>query len=240
VRTLAHHDGRADGEGGGARAGALGASVDGALAELSRQVDLTNPDSELVALHTPLAQQPRRADPPPPRGTVSQGTALLVQRALAVAVATEGAFDPPRPASPWTTVTRPTFRRLAVDGGRLRLDGYDVVVDLGAVVDAAAAAALARVVEEHGFADAAVAVADDGSDVFVRGGHARATARRPAAGALDPRDGALVTTGPLSCTVAADDAVVAAGLAQACLVLGAEGVRAAAATLGAHAEPTAP
>jgi thiamine biosynthesis lipoprotein ApbE len=241
-----------------ARARALRPVVDGAFAELGRQIDTKNPDSELSAFHTPPDRQPLRATPPPPRGTVSQGTALLVHKALAIAAATGGAFDPTQPAATTTattttitttgatanaatvtmtatatatatvTVGRPTFRRLAVEGGRLQLDGYDVVVALDDIAEAAAAAAVARVLAENGFANARVVV----GNVNVDGGLARATAARTE-GLLDPRTGAPAAAGPASCVVVADDAVVAAALARACLVLGEASVKAAAATLGA-------
>jgi thiamine biosynthesis lipoprotein ApbE len=229
-----------------ARARALRPVIDGAFAELARQIDTKNPDSELSTFHTPPDRQPLRATPPPPRGTVSQGTALLVHKALTVAATTGGAFDPTEPAATAATATtatttttgttttmtatsRPTFRRLSVEGGRLRLDGYDLVVALDDVAAAAAAAVVARVLAENGFANARVVV--DG--VVVDGGLARATAARTA-GLLDPRTGAPAATGPASCAVVADDAVVAAALAHACLVLGEDSVNAAAATLGAR------
>jgi thiamine biosynthesis lipoprotein ApbE len=225
-----------------ARAQALRPLLQGALAELARQVDTHDVDSELSVFHTPPERRPRRLEPLPPRGTVAQGTALLVGRALAVAEATDGAFDPTRPASPVpgvqdVPVARPTFRRITVAAGMLRQDGYDVVVDLAGVVAGAAAQALARVLAEHGFAAARVVVdapcaGESGAlahctgplAVVVEGGRARATVQRGAR-LVDPRTGSDVGEGlPERCTVQAVDAVVAAGLAHACLVLGEAGL----------------
>ena len=213
-----------------ARVRALRPLVDGVFAELARQIDTKNPDSELSAFHTPPERQPRRETAPPPRGTVSQGTALLVKRALAVAAATGGAFDPTRPAVPMTATSstkRPTFARVQVKDGRLLQDGYDVVVDLDGVAAAAAAMAVARVLAENGFSATRVVV----GDVVVE--HERAQAKAVRGDALvDPRTGAPAAAGPSSCVVDADDAVVAAALARACLVLPAADIAIVAATYG--------
>ena len=117
---------------------------------------------------------------------------------------------------------------MQVDNGRLREDGYDVVVDLADVAAAAAAAAVARVLAEQGFAEARVVVAD----VVVERDHAQARAVR-VDGLVDPRTGAPAAPGPARCVVDAGDAVTAAALAHACLVLSEAEAKKVAAALGA-------
>jgi thiamine biosynthesis lipoprotein len=169
-----------------ARARAETPVIAGALAERARQLSVDTADSELSlynrAPYVPPKTAPRRAGAPiaPARGVLSQGTLLIVDRALDIAAATDGAYDPTRRPllDLWTTTralgqpapaagdldaarARTGHRLLTVDDdGRLKSQRADVVVDVTPLLAAVQADAAADALAEHGFGDVLVRVGD--------------------------------------------------------------------------------
>jgi thiamine biosynthesis lipoprotein ApbE len=160
--------------------------IAGALAERARQLSVDIADSELSlfnrAPYVPPKTAPRRAGAPiaPARGVLSQGTLLIVDRALTIAAATDGAYDPTRRplldlwgkarslGQPAPTVAdldatraRTGHGLLTVDDdGRLKSQRPDVVVDVTPLLAAVQADTAADALAEHGFDDVLVRVGD--------------------------------------------------------------------------------
>ena len=154
-----------------ARARALAPRLQEAFSGVGRALSAWDPQSELSVFNRAASTSPQ---------PVSPATARLVSLALDVAARTDGAFDPTlgpllslwgfsaatkgtvtTPPSPDAIAaararTGPSF--LQVDGLMLQKQREDLVVDLTAIGDGAAAAAGAAVVRDAGFVDVLVDV----------------------------------------------------------------------------------
>lgn len=157
-----------------ARARSLVPVVDAAIAEVGRQVSSWNPNSEVSRFSAAQHLHPLSA---------TAGTLQIVGVALDVADKTGGAFDPtvgplldvwgfspstkgkvsapPSAAAIAAAKTRVGFSHVQIAGGLLIKDRADTTLDVTALGDGAAAAAIARSVQERGFNNFLVDVAGE-------------------------------------------------------------------------------
>ena len=157
-----------------ARAQALTSSIDAAIAEVGRQLSAWDPKAEVARFSAARHRRPLLA---------SKGTLAVVGVALDVAARTDGAFDPtlgplldlwgfsaatkgtvaapPAPAAIELARGRVGYRHVDVDDGLLRKDRDDTTLDVTAIADGAAAAAVAGALRERGFARFLVDVAGE-------------------------------------------------------------------------------
>lgn len=263
-----------------ARARSVEPLVEAALREVGRQLSLWEPESELARFNRTVWKK---------EVSVTPGLHALLATSLQVGKDTDGAFDitlgplldlwgfsaaqkgkvtaPPVAADVALARARTGLSLIRLGDGSLIKERSDVVVDLTAIGDGAAAAAVMAVLRERGFTDVLVDVA---GEVVVSGAGLagpwrvgvnvpaedaapdaveRTVALMPAPGGvralstsgtyreafskdgtryphiLDPRTAAPVTHNLVSCTIVADDVVVADALSTACVVLGVEGTR---------------
>jgi thiamine biosynthesis lipoprotein len=157
-----------------ARAQAIVPVIDAAIAEVGRQLSSWNAQSEVARFSAAQHLHPLSA---------SAGTLQVVAVALDVAARTNGAFDPtvgplldlwgfspstkgkvsapPTAAAIAAAQKRVGYAHVRIDGGLLIKDRVDTTLDVTALADGAAAAAIARSLQERGFGSFLVDVAGE-------------------------------------------------------------------------------
>ncbi len=150
------------------------ATVDAALAEVTRQLSAWDRDSEVARFSAARHLRPLQ---------VSAAAAVVVDIALDVAKNTDGAFEPTigplldlwgfSPATRGKVTSPPSaaaiavakhrigYHRIHVDSGALRKDDDDVTLDVTALADSAGAAAIAAILRERGFTNFLVDIAGE-------------------------------------------------------------------------------
>ncbi len=170
------------------QAATLTAAIDATIAEVARQVSAWDPQSEVRRFSDARHRRPLKA---------SRSTVQIVAVALDVAARSEGAFDPTvgplldlwgfSSSTKGTVTTAPTgeaisvarervgWRHISLEGEMLNKDRDDVSLDVTALGDGAAAAAIAALLGERGCSDFLVDVA---GEVVVSGRAERDGGRR--------------------------------------------------------------